>query len=232
MKILDLIKNLLGISKSSPASDFKKKSVPQTNVDRFENAFITRLGKSPVDFICTKLSVGTDESAVEYLYDIIAAEIARKNNCAPIPFDGYYTTALAKINFKQRPFVPQPRQNIESKIKICQREFLNNVDGRPFGGMCARQMDLLYCNNDICSVIMQIGLKYHNIEFCEEASDPEFIKFKRETIPQEMKKTGIFENPIVQSICDYVIRSGKSRNSAFITIYYAIRCYNLKKSAR
>ena len=209
------------------------KKTSQKKSGSFEKAFTERLGKNPVDFICMKLAVGSDKNAVSYLYAIIAAEIARENNCNPIPFENLYETAHRKASEqKEQNRLLAHEQDFCKKMKLCQQEYLNNVDGRPFGGLCAGQMDLLYGDNEICSKIIQIGKEYSNIEFCDNTAASDFLKFKREILPKRMKELGITESPVVKSICDYVIKSGKSEKSALITIYYAVRSYTLKMSIK
>ncbi|MBR5478930.1 MAG: hypothetical protein IKU84_02015 [Clostridia bacterium] len=207
---------------------FSKKTPKKSN--SFEKAFIERLGKTPAEFIHTKLSAGSDKKAVEYLYDIVSVEIVRENNCTPIPFEKLYEMVSRKAKEQKR--VLESEQEISRKIKLCQREYLNNVDGRPFGGLYAGQMDLLYGDNEVCNKIIQIGKEYSSVEFCDNAAKPDFLEFKRETLPKRMKELGITENPIVQSICEKVIRGGKSPKSALITIYYAIRSYLLKTEGK
>ena len=225
MKLYHLKKNRS--SKSAAKKTSQKKS------GSFEKAFTERLGKGPVDFICMKLSVGSDENAVRYLYDIMAAEIARENNCAPNPFERYYEKALAKVSEqKEQNNKLAHKENIFRKIKLCQREYLNNIDGRPFGGQYAGQMDLLYGDSDICNKITQIAQEYKDVEFGDKVSATEFMKFKREILPKRMKELGVSENHIVKSICNCVVRGGKSEKSALITIYYAIRSYTLKMSIK
>ena len=203
--------------------------------DNFEKAFADRLGQSPVDFIFTKLSVGSDKKAVEYLYDITATEIVRQKRCKVKPFSCFYPEAEQKLQAylrakAERDIILNQQKSVYKSICICQREFLNRKDSRPFGAQCGSQLDLLYSDTSFCNGIAQIGRENADIEFCENPQSHEFLRFKREILPRRMAELGLTEHPMVQSICEYIVRNGKSRKSALITVYYAIRMYLLKCS--
>ena len=201
----------------------------------FEKAFTDRIGQPPVEFIFQKLSAGSDKRVVEYLWDITAAEIARKNHCTAMPFSSFYPEAaqLLQVHLQRtqenNALVCQ-YQIIQKNIKICQREFLNKKDTQPFGAQCGCEMDLLYADSSFCAKITQIAKENAQIEFCDDAQSPAFLKFKRELLPKRMDELGVTENALVQSICDHVVATGKSRKSALITIYYAVRMYTLKRT--
>lgn len=194
----------------------------------FENAFFERLGQTPVEFVYTKLHVGSDKRSVEYLYEITAAEIARRNHCKAIPFDDVYPEAerMPRMPIAKREVEKvqkRGKQRLQEYIEICQREFLNRKGCEPFGGQCAAQLDSLYRNKAFRDRISQISTEYAQIEFCSDTKDPEYLQFKRETIPRRMRELGLTEYPAVQTICDFVVRDGKSQKSALITIYYSVR---------
>jgi len=197
----------------------------------FEKAFADRLGQSPAEFIFTKLSASSDKRAVEYLYDITAAEIARRNDCKILPFSKFYPEAERKYSlFLEREAILRARQDVEKKIRICQREFVNRVGVAPFGGQCARHLDRLYADSIFYHSIEQIAEENAGIEFCENGQNAEFLRFKREILPRRMEALGITRNDVVRSICDIVSATGKSRKSALISIYYAVRMYMLSRS--
>ena len=60
----------------------------------FENAFFSRLNQTPLEWVTTKIEGKSSISAIQYLFEISAAEIARQNNCVPQPFDRYYSQYL------------------------------------------------------------------------------------------------------------------------------------------
>ena len=60
----------------------------------FETAFEARLGQTPIEWVTTKVDSKSALSAIQYLFDISAAEIARQNNCTPQPFERYYEQYL------------------------------------------------------------------------------------------------------------------------------------------
>lgn len=57
----------------------------------FEDAFGKRLNQTPLEWLETKIEVGSRIEDIKYLFEISAAEIARQNNCVPQPFDRYYS---------------------------------------------------------------------------------------------------------------------------------------------
>lgn len=78
---------------------FKKRKKTQKKTEKpaisksaavFERAFFKRLGQTPEDFIDSKLAAGSDVGSVKYLFEIIAAEIARQNYCTAGAFEDYY----------------------------------------------------------------------------------------------------------------------------------------------
>lgn len=71
------------IMKRQNASKSKKEKKPpiSRNPIVFETAFEKRLGQTPVDYLVNKIQGGSNISSIEYLFDIISAEIAMKNHC-------------------------------------------------------------------------------------------------------------------------------------------------------
>ena len=63
----------------------------------FEKAFERNLGQHPVDYLIEKLQGGSSVSSVEYLFDILSADIAMKNNCTYKGFDYYYMIAQERM---------------------------------------------------------------------------------------------------------------------------------------
>lgn len=78
----------------------KKAKMPPVSKDPkvFETAFQKRLGQSPTDYLVGKIQSGSSISSIEYLFDIVSAEIAAKNHCICKGFDYYYTKAQERIN--------------------------------------------------------------------------------------------------------------------------------------
>lgn len=69
---------------------------PQINSspEAFEDAFLNRLGVSPINWISEKVKTGSDLSSIQHLFEVLSAEIARKNNCVPQSFNRYYVQAI------------------------------------------------------------------------------------------------------------------------------------------
>ena len=199
----------------------------------FEKAFLAKIGQTPADFVFAKLSVGSDPKAVQYLYDITAAEVCRYNKCTPVPFSVLNCEATKQLQEnKQKMQERESRSSSQhlNRIAICKREFLNRTGTQPFGSAHATDLDLLYDDPTFRDKISQIAKENSQIEFCNNSHSPEFLNFKRVVLPARMNALGLTEHPIVQAICESVERNGHSRKSALITIYYAIRMYQLKSN--
>ena len=88
------------MKRDSTAKNSKKPKTPPVSKDPkvFETAFEKWLGKSPTEYLVEKIQSGSDLASIEYLFDIVSAEIARKNYCVCKGFAYYYTKAQEKIN--------------------------------------------------------------------------------------------------------------------------------------
>jgi predicted house-cleaning noncanonical NTP pyrophosphatase (MazG superfamily) len=80
-----------------PKSKKTKKPAVSKNPKVFEDAFEKSLGQHPVDYLTEKLQGGSSLSSVEYLFDILSADIAMKNNCICKGFDYYYMIAQERM---------------------------------------------------------------------------------------------------------------------------------------
>lgn len=80
-----------------PKSKKSKKPVVSKNPKVFEDAFEKNLGQNPADYLIEKLHGGSSVSSVEYLFDILSADIAMKNNCTCKGFDYYYMIAQERM---------------------------------------------------------------------------------------------------------------------------------------
>ena len=79
------------MKRQSPAKSKKVKKPPVSkNPIVFETAFEKKLGQTPVDYLISKIQGGSSRSSIEYLFDIVSAEIAMKNNCVCKGFAYYY----------------------------------------------------------------------------------------------------------------------------------------------
>ena len=92
------------IMKQDKQPNFNKKASPKKKEPPikkdpkvFEKAFLERLDRYPTDFVMDKIQSGSDIGSVRYLYEILSAEIARKNNCICVDFDIYYAKALNEV---------------------------------------------------------------------------------------------------------------------------------------
>ena len=85
--------------KRQNASKSKKEKRPpiSRNPIVFETAFQKKLGQTPMDYLVSKIQNGSSISSIEYLFDIVSAEIAMKNHCVCKGFAYYHTKAQEKI---------------------------------------------------------------------------------------------------------------------------------------
>lgn len=114
----------------------KKKDPPiRKDPKIFERAFLARLDRLPVDFIIEQIQSGSDTDSIQYLYDIMSSEIARKNNCICVSFDHYYTKAMSEVNrMSHQKKVIQYNKLVRDKIpeiitasgKTCKTEILSH----------------------------------------------------------------------------------------------------------
>ena len=80
-----------------PKSKKTKNPAVSKNPKVFEDAFEKNLGQHPADYLIEKLQGGSSVSSVEYLFDILSADIAMKNNCTCKGFDYYYMIAQERM---------------------------------------------------------------------------------------------------------------------------------------
>lgn len=86
------------MKRQSSARNKKAKIPPVSkNPKVFEDAFEKNLGQNPVDYLIEKLQGGSSVSSVEYLFDILSADIAMKNHCTCKGFDYYHIIAQERI---------------------------------------------------------------------------------------------------------------------------------------
>ena len=88
------------MKRGKAVKDGKKAKTPPISKDPkvFETAFQNRLGQSPTDYLVGKIQRGSSVSSVEYLFDIVSAEIAAKNHCECKGFAYYHAKAQERIN--------------------------------------------------------------------------------------------------------------------------------------
>lgn len=201
----------------------------------FEDRFQERLGRGSVEHILEKLENGSERRAIKYLYDIVSAEISQQCRSKVPAFLVYYDKAVAEFEKRKREALQQKeteqkQRSVKAKMLACQQEFVNRQGSCPFGGAYDFELQALCADATFCQKILQISRENEKIEFSTDMRAPEFLSFKRETLPKRMAEFGLIEHPQVQYICQQVVADGKSRKSALITIYYAVRMYQLSLS--
>ena len=117
---------------NSSKSKKEKKPPISRNPIVFETAFQKKLGQTPVDYLISKIQSGSSISSIEYLFDIVSAEIAMKNYCVCKGFAYYHSKAQEKINAMKKHMVHNKLvrdripEIIEASGRTCITEVLPN----------------------------------------------------------------------------------------------------------
>ena len=121
------------MKRQNPAKNKKlKKPAVNKNPIVFETAFEKKLGQTPIDYLISKVQGGSSVSSIEYLFDVISAEIAMKNNCVCKGFAYYHVMAQERINAMKKRTVHNKLvrdripEIIEASGKTCTVEVLPN----------------------------------------------------------------------------------------------------------
>ena len=120
------------MKRNSTAKTGRKPKTPPASKDPkvFETAFQKRLGQSPTDCLVEKIQSGSDLSSIEYLFDILSAEIAMKNHCMCRGFAYYHAKAQDRIKAMKKHTVHNKLvrdripEIIEASGKTCVTEVL------------------------------------------------------------------------------------------------------------
>lgn len=116
----------------SVTSKKSKKPHASKNPIVFETAFEKKLGQTPVDYLISKIQSGSSVSSIEYLFDIVSAEIAAKNHCVCKGFDYYHAKAQERIQAMRKHTVynklvrDRIPEIIEASGRTCVTEVLPN----------------------------------------------------------------------------------------------------------
>lgn len=107
----------------------EKKLFISRNPIVFEIAFQEKLGQTPADYLAGKIRGGSDISSIEYLFDIISAEIATQNHCVCKGFAYYHSKAQEKINATKKHTVHNKlvRDRIPEIIEASGRKCITQV---------------------------------------------------------------------------------------------------------
>ena len=122
------------MKRNSTVKTGKKPKTPPVSKDPkvFETAFRKRVGQSPTDYLVGKIQSGSSISSVEYLFDIVSAEIASRNHCECKGFAYYHAKAQERINAMKKHTVHNKLvrdripEIIASSGKNCVTEVLPN----------------------------------------------------------------------------------------------------------
>ena len=121
------------MKRNSTAKNIRKPKTPPMSKDPtvFESAFRKRLGQSPTEYLVQKIQNGSDISSIEYLFDILSAEIAAKNHCICKGFAYYAAEARERIKTMKKHTVHNKLvrdripEIIETSGKTCVTEVLS-----------------------------------------------------------------------------------------------------------
>ena len=109
----------------------KPKTIPVSKDPAvFEKAFHIRLGQSPEDYLLEKIRGGSDLASIEYLFNMMGAEIARANHCTALRFAHYHKKvreriqAMKKITVHNKLVRDRIPEIIEASGKSCVTEIL------------------------------------------------------------------------------------------------------------
>ena len=114
---------------NSSKSREEKKPPISRNPIVFETAFQKKLGQTPADYLISKIQSGSSISSIEYLFDIVSAEIAMKNYCVCKGFAYYHSKAQEKINAMKKHTVHNKlvRDRIPEIIEASGRKCITQV---------------------------------------------------------------------------------------------------------
>lgn len=118
------------MKRNNPTKSKKVNKPPVSRDPRvFETAFEKKLGQTPVDYLISKIQNGSSVSSIEYLFDIVSAEIATKNNCVCKGFAYYHAKAQERINTMKKHTVHNKlvRNRIPELIEASGRTCITEV---------------------------------------------------------------------------------------------------------
>lgn len=178
----------------------------------FETAFKDRVGQDPTSYVASKLTSGSDLSAIRYLFDIIAAEVELKSKRKSPGFDFYYKKALGK----------QPMKTVEAantQFRPTKTSIISELIGKErFLRQYDDQLKKLAANQEFMRFVMDLRRELAGREATDKKSANKHIA----DYFYENKANERFLE--VNSIVACVVSYGKQA-SAHISIYYAMYLY-------
>lgn len=95
------------MKRSNSSKKTRKPKLPPVTKDPkvFEAAFQKQLGLHPDEYLVEKIQNGSSISSVEYLFDIVSAEIASRNHCVCKGFAYYHAKAQERIQAMKKHIV-------------------------------------------------------------------------------------------------------------------------------
>lgn len=190
-----------------------KKNIPsETQSTAFERAFEKRLGRTPADYIMSKISGGSDLEAIRRLFEMMAAEVELRERCKSKGFNYYYEKALSQEilspNVAENSFTNVTKSFAVSQL-IGKERFLRQYDA---------QLKALADNRDFMRFVQELR---HQLSG-QEVSNTWAANRKIADYFYKKNANELFVE--VKAIVEKVICYGKQA-SAHISIYYAMFIY-------
>ena len=178
----------------------------------FEDAFEKKLGRNPISYITEKLENQSDIHAIRYTFDILSAEIERKNHCKSPGFDYYYEKAKATLTTTSFS-TPKLQLSVSKTFAVSQL-----IGKERFTQNYGYLLYALASNKEFMQFITKLRLELAG----RELSD---TKNANRIIADYFYTNNANERfPEVKQIVKAVITYGKQA-SAHISIYYAMFIY-------
>ena len=97
----------------------KKKTPIRTSPKVFEDAYLRRIGQTPVEWIQAKVRSGTALDTIKYLFEINAAAIAERNHCVAQTFERYYARYLREKDPEENIVYEQRHNTVSTGEQQC-----------------------------------------------------------------------------------------------------------------
>lgn len=195
---------------------FRKKSKEEMPSEAqsaaFEKAFEKRLGRTPADYIMSKIDGGSDLKAIRTLFDMLTAEVELRERCKSRGFDFYYEKALSKkILTSSEP--PKCQYKVSKAFATSQL-----IGKERFLQQYNIQLKSLAKNCEFMCFVQELRRQLSGLEV---SNTPSANRQIADYFYQEKANEQFHE---VKAIVEAVVRYGKQA-SAHISIYYAMFIY-------
>ena len=116
---------LLRLLKGTKMRRFTPNKKSPVSLNAFEMAFLKRLGQTPKEYIAAKIDAGSPVDSAKYLYDMICAEITKKQGLYPPEFNRYHKEIIAeRMNANKKTVTRLVRDNMPEIAKAQGKEYI------------------------------------------------------------------------------------------------------------